>query len=163
MSILSAQSIRKLCLHNYDDKGNIVPPMIEPFYERTVAHGMTFGLDSAGYDIRSNDDRWLLPFFGSAKIDAIERFNIPPNLKMKICDKSTWARKFVVVQNTRAEPGWYGHLRLEITNHSWWFRRIKKGMPIAEVEFHTLDEPTEQPYRGKYQNQKRNQNAILEI
>lgn len=160
--ILSAQSIRKLC-SRFNDDGTARQPMIEPFYERTKAFGMTFGLDSAGYDIRSAEDFLLWPLFGRRRIDAMERFNIPVHLKMHICDKSTWARKFVTVQNTRAEPGWRGYLRLEITNHAWWFRRIKTGMPIAEVEFHVLDEATEQPYNGKYQDQGQYQDAILEV
>ena len=152
MSVLSAQTIRKLCAR-WDGAGNPQQPMIEPFHERTIHMGLSFGLDSAGYDIRAGESRLLWPLFGRARIDAMERFNIPPWLKMHICDKSTWARRFVTVQNTRAEPGWRGYLRLEITNHSWWFRRIKVGMPIAEVEFYLLDEPTEQPYPedGKYQ------------
>ena len=162
MSILSAQSIRKLC-REYDDQGRKQTPMIMPFRERTRRNGMTYGLDSAGYDIRAADDCWLWPLFGRAKIDAIERFNIPSHLKMHICDKSTWMRRFVTVHNTRAEPGWRGVLRLEIANHSWWFRRIKVGMPIAEVEFYVLDEPTEQPYEGKYQDQGPGQNAIYEV
>jgi dCTP deaminase len=30
---------------------------------------------------------------------------------------------------------------------------IKKGSPIAQIVFMRLEEPTEQPYSGKYQNQ----------
>lgn len=162
MTILSAQSIRRLCnLRNMHLPPP--PPLIYPFCERTRSHGRTYGLDSAGYDIRSAEDRLLWPLFGRARIDALEWFCIPNNLKMHICDKSTWARLFVTVQNTRAEPGWRGYLRLEITNHSWWFRRIRRGMPIAEVEFYLLDESTEQPYEGKYQDQARFQDAILEV
>lgn len=153
--ILSAQTIRSLC-------AEVRRPLIRPFCERQVAYGMTFGLDSAGYDIRAGEDRLLWPLLGRVRIDALERFDVPINLKMHICDKSTWARKFVTVQNTRAEPGWRGVLRLEITNHGWWFRRIRKGMPIAEVEFYTLDYPTKQPYAGKYQNQEPHTNAIYE-
>lgn len=154
MSILSAQSIRKRCIGTNK-------PMIDPFYERTVRNGLTFGLDSAGYDIRAAQTRFMWPG-RFTRLDAIEEFNIPNDIKPAVCDKSTWARLGVVVQNTRAEPGWYGALRLEVTNHSWWFRLIRKGAPIAQIEFHQLDEPTEQPYRGKYQGQKRGTNAIFE-
>ena len=159
MSILSAQSIRRLCINQRrpESEGSL----ISPFCERTVRNGMTYGLDSAGYDIRTNDSRVMWP--GRAtKVDAVEYFILPNNIRMKVYDKSTLIRRFIAVQNTKAEPGWRGYLRVELTSHSWWFRYIPEGSPIACVEFEWLDEPTEQPYRGKYQNQKRNQNAIYE-
>jgi dCTP deaminase len=70
-------------------------------------------------------------------------------------DKSTWARRGVALQNTVIEPGWSGYLTLEITMHAWRFLHIRCGTPIAQVLFHRLEKPTDQPYRGRYQNQAR--------
>lgn len=139
--ILSAQSIRK--------RG-----IITPFYERTLSlNGMTYGLGPAGYDIRAAEDVILYPkdfVLGS----SIEHFDIPNDISVMIHDKSSWARKGLDVKNTVAEPGWRGFLTLEYTNnHVTDIIRIKRGNPIAQIVFHMLDEPTDHPYRGKYQDQ----------
>lgn len=137
--ILSAQSIRK----RY---------MINPFYERTVFEGMTFGLSAAGYDIRIAQT--LVVFPGEFRLaSAIEHFRVPNDVLAQVADKSSWARKGIAVQNTIIEPGWTGYLTLEITNHSREIVSIPYGAPIAQIVFMQLDEPTEQPYVGKYQNQ----------
>lgn len=147
--ILSSQSLMK--------RRNL----IQPFNRRTISHGMTFGLGPAGYDIRINDDAILWP--GRFLLaDSMEKFEMDCDVLAYVKDKSTWARRGICVQNTVIEPGWRGVLRLEITNHSWNFFKIKKGMPIAQIVFHKLDEPTDMSYRGKYQDQKYKQNAILE-
>lgn len=80
---------------------------------------------------------------------------MPNNVVGVVHDKSTWARLGLTVQNTIIEPGWHGYLTLEIVNHSRMNITLKNGMPIAQVLFHFLDETTEQPYSGKYQNQSK--------
>jgi dCTP deaminase len=60
------------------------------------------------------------------------------------------------------EPGWRGVLRIELFNERWWPLWIIAGSPIAQIEFNLLDEPTEIPYNGKYQDQKPEQEAIFE-
>ena len=146
--ILSAQSIRER------------REMINPFAERTVEQGLTYGLGPAGYDIRVDRDVLLWPL-GWANVDSVEWFDIPTDVKPNVQDKSTWARLGVRVGNTTMEPGWRGYLRIELTNHRWWFRRIRRGMPIAQVEFNLLDHPTNQPYKGLYQDQPKGQDAIF--
>lgn len=141
--LLSAQSIRREVARC---------GMISPFYERTRRNGRTFGLSSAGYDITIKEGMWLWPFWGRLAVSE-EHFNIPTDLVMRICDKSTWARCFVLVQNTIGEPGWHGNLTLELTRFLPWPVYIPAGSPIAQVMFEMLDEATEQPYEGKYQGQ----------
>lgn len=143
--ILSAQSIRKRCL---GDK-----PMLKPFYERTATLGRTFGLSGAGYDIRLDRDVWLWPFWGRLAA-SIEQFDIPTDLCAEVKDKSSNARLFVLVQNTIIEPGWRGYLTLELTRFLPWPILLRKGTPIAQIVFKKLDEPTEQSYEGKYQDQE---------
>jgi dCTP deaminase len=53
------------------------------------------------------------------------------------------------------EPGWSGYLTLELTNHGHDALDILWGDPIAQIVFHWLDHATDQPYNGKYQDQKR--------
>ena len=137
--ILSAQSIRRLGI-------------FDPFHERTKAHGMTFGLGPAGYDVRIAENVDLEP--GAYQLaSTLEHFSIPSNVLGKVADKSTWARRGLAVQNTIIEPGWRGHLTLELSNHGTTWLRLFPGMPIAQIILHWLDEPTEQPYQGRYQDQ----------
>lgn len=140
--ILSAQSIRK---HGE----NLIKPFVEV---QQTQSGLTYGLSACGYDIRIAQDLKLPP--GDFRLaSTIEYFNIPNYLMMRIVDKSSWARQGIFVQNTVAEPNWKGYLTLEITNQTSHSQFIHKGDPIAQVIFDILDEPTDRPYQGKYQDQ----------
>lgn len=141
--ILAAQHVRERAL-----KG-----MIEPFCERGVSHGMSYGLSSAGLDIRIRERRVMRP--GDFTLaSTIERFNLPTDILAMIVDKSSLARRGIAVQHTCAEPGWCGYLTLEITNHGPNTIVIEEGSPIAQMIFHLLSAPTEQPYgNGKYADQ----------
>jgi hypothetical protein len=66
------------------------------------------------------------------------------------------------VQNTHLDPGWSGWLTLEISNNSLDEIVINAGEPIAQLVFELLDVPTEQPYAGKYQHQKRGPQSALD-
>lgn len=134
--------------------------IMEPFYGRTRHKGLTFGVGPAGYDVRvefdetgSQDSVQLLP--GQFLLaSTIERFIMPSDVLGIVHDKSTWARLGLACQNTVIEPGWQGWLTLELTNHGVNALTIERGMPIAQVIFHFVDDDTV-GYEGKYQNQKR--------
>lgn len=126
---------------------------VHPFCERTTHNGMTFGLGPAGYDVRVAQDVTLLA--GKFILaSTMERFDIPNDVLGKVCDKSTWARRGLTVQNTVIEPGWRGFLTLELTNHGLDFITIQSGDPIAQIIFFRLEAPTDMPYEGKYQDQE---------
>lgn len=126
--------------------------MIIPFVEKTQRDGLSFGLSYCGYDIRVAQDLVFQP--GNFKIaSSLEHFDMPLDLVARVCDKSTWARVGIAVQNTIIEPGWRGYLTLEITNHSSKIVKIKNGDPIAQIIFEQLDKPVERGYTGKYQDQ----------
>lgn len=127
---------------------------ITPFHERTThANGMTFGLGPAGYDVRVAEQLLLQP--GDFRLaSTLERFDMPNDLIAQVCDKSSLARKGLAVQNTIIEPGWRGYLTLELTNNDKEYPLIiAAGSPIAQIIFMRLEEPTEQPYDGRYQDQ----------
>ena len=161
MTILSAQTIRRYC--------NLFK-MVEPFHERTVVNGSTFGLSSAGYDVRLDLPTWdedrtvlFMPRGDFRLASTLEHFKMPNNVMGIVHDKSSWARKGVTVQNTVIEPGWRGHLTLELTNHGSKSAVVRHGDAIAQIVFHFLDDVTCQPYDGKYQDQARGpQEAIDE-
>lgn len=152
MSILSAQSIERLCVEY---------GMLSPFSDRFRYEGVTYGLSSAGYDVRVEFDsgghrpEWFLRPGEFLLASTVERFNLPSQVVGFVHDKSSWARRGLAVQNTVIEPGWEGWLTLELTNHGPHPLLIKRGQGIAQVVFQWLDEPTVQPYEGKYQDQSR--------
>ena len=141
MGVLSAQSIRK-----YID--------ITPFSERTVhENGMSYGLSVSGYDLRLKGKVALWP--GQFKlVTVMERLDIPKNVQGLLLDKSSWARQGLSCFNTKFEPGWHGYPTVELVNHNDKVVCIPEGAPLCQMEFHWLDEDTEAPYTGKYQNQE---------
>jgi len=141
MTVLSAQTIRRL---------GILTPLRE---EHRGPSGNSAGLSCCGYDLISDAIYCVRPrqFVLAA---SVELFNIPTFVVGVVHDKSSLARRGLAVQNTVLEPGWRGHVTLELTNHGTKNILICAGDPIAQVLFHRLDEPTEQPYRGRYQDQE---------
>jgi dCTP deaminase len=180
MSILSAQTIRKLCLEptNTPTRGRLlyaddnksyvyhgkvkIPyhgPLITPFTERGVIRGRSYGLSACTYDCRTRNDVFLQPG-GNALTSTIEMFSIPFDICGSVLDKSTWARVFVSAFNTHLDPGWRpikpkdtNHLTVELVNMSNEPINILAGDPICQIKFEWLDEPTDIPYQGKYNSQ----------
>lgn len=141
--ILSAQSIRKRCWQG----------MINPFNERIESvWGLSYGLGPASYDVRVDQDAELWPNENTL-LSTLETVNIPTDLIVHVRDKSTWARRGLSFKNTHIDPGFRGHITLEVVNHTTRPVKIIRCMPIVQLVFELLDEPTEQPYKGKYQNQ----------
>jgi len=137
--ILSAQSIRRAGI-------------IHPFHERTVAFGMSYGLSACSYDARI-DQNLVLPRGGFVLASTIEYLSLPDWIEGEVKDKSSWARQGLSCYNTLIDPGFTGYITLELTNNGPETLRISGGMPICQLKFSLLDEPTDLPYRGKYQNQ----------
>ena len=84
---------------------------------------------------------------------------MPDDLVAFVHDKSTWARRGLSLFNTVIEPGWRGFLTLELVNHSDEQLMVSAGDPIAQIIFMRMEEPTERPYTGKYQDQARGPQA----
>lgn len=131
------------------------------------AHGLSFGLSEAGYDIRIKqgiafdidegkpwtmvDSVWNEGRFVLAS--TIERFTMPECLVGIVHDKSTWARQGLSVFNTVIEPGWSGNLTLELVFHGNERVIIPAGAGIAQVVFSRIE--NEATYAGgKYDNQE---------
>lgn len=157
--IISSQTIRKRCIGPTGMMRQ--DTLLDPFVERGTSEGRTYGLSSCGYDVRLDQDIWLWPCWGRLG-STIEYIRMPYDLCAEVKDKSSNARLFVLVQNTIIEPGWEGYLTLELTRFLPWPIKLKRGTPIAQIVFKKLDEPTDQPYAGKYHMQSRGpQPAIL--
>lgn len=165
--ILPAQTIRRLC--HPEEWINWVgyqyptspEPMIDPFCERAECNGVSYGLGPAGYDLRVDRDVVLYPG-RSVRADAIERLCMPDDVMALLFTKSTWARFHVEHAGTTVDPGFRGVLRLEINMHGGSDTvEIRRGTGIVHAVFLRLEAPTQQPYRGKYQDQGADQDAIF--
>lgn len=143
--VLSAQTIRQFSV-----SGNgLVSPLNESSKD---GFGNSIGLSACGVDITLAEQITL--YNGCFVLaSALERFNLPDNIVGVVHDKSSLARRGLLVQNTVLEPGWRGYLTLEITYHNLELLKMEPGWAIAQVIFHQLDRPTEIPYNGKYQDQ----------
>lgn len=173
MSTLASQQIRALAISKQ---------MISPFLERGEIQGKTFGLGPTTYDFRCKQSIILMPtnaawrfrfykaidwfrgwfgviplnsryHLGFALVSTVERVRMPNDVCATVMDKSSWAREGLAVQNTHFDPGFEGFPTIELTNHGHRDLVIRSGVPICQFKFEKLDEPTEMPYRGRYQNQ----------
>ncbi|ASM35453.1 deoxycytidine triphosphate deaminase [Campylobacter sputorum subsp. bubulus] len=159
--------------------------MIEPFCEQNVGIGVvSYGLSSYGYDIRvarefkiftniggtvvdpkNFDEKNVVDFVGDicivppnsfALARTVEYFNMPKDVLAICLGKSTYARCGIIVNVTPFEPGFKGHITIEISNTTPLPAKIYANEGIAQVLFLQGDEKCEISYddkKGKYQNQ----------
>ncbi len=146
---------------------------------------ISYGLSSFGYDIRvadeflifttatgqltvvdpkSIDEKAMMRYQGDVCIippnsfalaRSIEYFRMPRNVLGICLGKSTYARTGIITNFTPFEPGWEGHVTIEISNTTPLPAKIYANEGIAQVLFFEGDEP-ETSYadrQGKYQAQ----------
>ncbi|MCS1350416.1 dCTP deaminase [Mechercharimyces sp. CAU 1602] len=178
MSIKADKWIRKMA----EEHG-----MIEPFIDRNVGKGeaISYGLSSYGYDLRvSNEfkifhnaltavidpkeinsdsfldftgDVCIIPPNSFALARSVEYFRIPENVLTICVGKSTYARCGIITNVTPFEPGWEGHVTLEISNTTPLPAKIYANEGLCQVLFLESDEVCEVSYKakkGKYQEQR---------
>lgn len=145
--ILPAQTIREYCLSPPGGR----EPLVYPFVEGGIAEGCSYGLGPCGYDVRSRESVLLLPMV-IRKVSTVEHFNVPTDLALRVCNKSTWLR-CGLINFGEGEPGWDGYLTLELMLVHWRPIVIRPWTPVAQVQFTRLEAPTDKPYRGKYNHQ----------
>jgi len=159
--------------------------MIEPFCDTQIGQGVvSYGLSSYGYDIRvSNEfkiftnlnstvvdpknfknenvidfvgDECIIPPNSFALARTVEFFRMPKNVLAICLGKSTYARCGIIVNVTPFEPGFEGHITIEISNTTPLPAKIYANEGIAQVLFFEGDEQCETTYKdkkGKYQFQ----------
>lgn len=115
-------------------------------------NGVSHGLTECGYDIRIKQGVWLFPGRSFVLASSLEEFDMPNYLMGRVLNKSTWARRGLdASMTTNLEPGWKGHLTIELSYRNLWPIHIKAGTGICQIIFETLAEPAQ--YEGKYNNQ----------
>ena len=161
--------------------------MIEPFCEKLVSDDVvSYGLSSYGYDLRVSNqfkvftnvynslidpkdfneeafvdietDKCIIPANSFALAVSVEYFRIPKDVLTICIGKSTYARCGIIVNVTPFEPGWEGHVTLEISNTTPLPAAIYANEGLAQVLFFRGDQPCETSYAsrsGKYMNQRK--------
>lgn len=98
----------------------------------------------------------IIPPNSYALAESYEHFKIPDDVCAICVGKSTMARCGLIVNVTPLEPGWEGHVTIEISNASPVPAKVYSFEGIMQVQFHRAA-PCDVNYRtkgGKYQAQK---------
>lgn len=160
--------------------------MIEPFVEAQKREGnISYGLSSYGYDSRCSDEFMIFTNVDNAVVDpknfsnqsfverktdvcvippnsfvltrTVEYFRIPKDVLVVCLGKSTYARCGLIVNVTPLEPGWEGHVTLEISNTTPLPAKVYANEGVAQFLFFKGSSPCEVAYsdrEGKYMKQR---------
>ena len=92
---------------------------------------------------------------------TLERIRLPDDLVARLEGKSSLGRLGLLIHSTAGfiDPGWDGHVTLELSNVANLPITIYYGMTIGQLSFVQLSEPAEKPYGSgelgsKYQGQQ---------
>lgn len=175
--ILADHQIRDLSLNE---------GMIEPFVEKQTHKGViSYGLSSYGYDARCSNEFKIFTNVDNAIVDpkafseksfvdrtvdeciippnsfvltrSVENFRIPKDVLVICLGKSTYARCGLIVNVTPLEPGWEGHVTLEISNTTPLPAKVYANEGVAQFLFFKGSAPCEVSYAdraGKYMGQR---------
>lgn len=145
---------------------------------------ISYGLSSFGYDLRAApewrifvnayntvvdpknfDTRSLVEFEGEECIippnsfvltRSVEYMRIPEDVIVVALGKSTYARVGIVANVTPLEPGWEGHVTLELSNTTPLPAKVYANEGIVQLLFFQGDKPniSYADRGGKYQGQR---------
>jgi dCTP deaminase len=112
--------------------------------------------DDIGYQAAltqtSDDSFFVLPARSMGLGISRELISIPDHVMMLAFGKSTYARCGIILNVTPAEPGWTGHLTMNIANISPFPVRLYCGEGIGQLVLFDCGEVGE-AYSGQYQGQ----------
>ena len=158
--------------------------MIEPFEENLVREGViSYGLSSFGYDLRAapewaifvnafntvvdpkkfdtdslielSDEECIIPPNSFVLTRSVEYLRIPDNVMVVALGKSSYARCGIGANVTPLEPGWEGHVTLELSNTTPLPAKVYANEGIVQLLFFQGERPevTYGDRKGKYQGQ----------
>ena len=152
--------------------------MISPFVDKSIAQGISHGLNSFGFDLRCGDEfkiftnikgaiadpknftednfvtikgepSILIPPNSFALARTVEYFRIPRNVLTVCLGKSTYARCGIIVNVTPLEPEWEGHVTLEFSNTTPLPAKIYANEGVAQMLFFESDEDCKTSYKDR--------------
>jgi len=92
---------------------------------------------------------------------TLERIRLPDDLVARLEGKSSLGRLGLLIHSTAGfiDPGWDGHVTLELSNVANLPITIYPGMKIGQISFFRLSTPADVPYgststKSKYQGQR---------
>ena len=145
--------------------------MIYPFVDKSVQEGISYGLQSFGYDLRVGsefkiftnikgntvadpknftEDNFvtvreeksiLIPPNSFALANSLEYFKIPRNVTGLVTSKSSYARVGLGNPPTVLEAGWEGVLVLELCNYTSSSIRVYSNSGISQILFFEGENP----------------------
>ncbi len=146
---------------------------------------ISYGLSSFGYDARCSNEFMIFTNVNNAIVDpknfsdqsfvertsdvcvippnsfvltrTVEYFRIPKDVLVVCLGKSTYARCGLIVNVTPLEPGWEGHVTLELSNTTPLPAKVYANEGIAQFLFFKGSSPCEVSYAdrsGKYMSQR---------
>ncbi len=160
--------------------------MIEPFEPGLQRDGViSYGLSSFGYDLRAAPE-WrvfvnafntvvdpkafdpasfvtveaetcVIPPNSFVLTRSVEYLRIPDDVLVIALGKSSYARTGIVANVTPLEPGWEGHVTLELSNTTPLPAKVYANEGIVQLLFFQGEERPETTYadrKGKYQGQR---------
>ncbi len=159
--------------------------MIEPFTDGLEREGViSYGLSSFGYDLRAapewrifvnafntvvdpknfntdslvevKGDTCIIPPNSFALTRSLEYLRIPDDVMVVALGKSSYARCGLVANVTPLEPGWEGHVTLELSNTTPLPAKVYANEGIVQLLFFRGERPetTYADRKGKYQGQR---------
>ncbi len=181
----AAQTLPGIMPDHWIREQSINHGMIEPFVEKQTAEGkISYGLSSYGYDSRCSNEFKIFTNVDNAIVDpknfsaqsfvdretdvciippnsfvltrSVEYFRIPKDVLVICLGKSTYARCGLIVNVTPLEPGWEGHVTLEISNSTPLPAKVYANEGVAQFLFFKGSSDCETTYAdraGKYMNQ----------
>lgn len=173
--------IRDQALHHH-----MIDPFVEKQHrEKDGKKLISYGLSSYGYDARCSDEFMIFTNIDNAIVDpkdfstqsfverktdvcvippnsfaltrTVEYFRIPKDVLVICLGKSTYARCGLIVNVTPLEPGWEGHVTLEISNTTPLPARVYANEGLCQFLFFKGSSPCEISYAdrsGKYMGQR---------
>lgn len=176
--ILPDHTIRDLATEH-----DMIDPFIDGQVREEV---VSYGLSSFGYDMRvagefrvftpnihnsvvdpkeideramveyEVDDHILIPPNSYVLGRSVEYFRMPSDVLALVVGKSTYARSGIIVNVTPLEPGWAGHVTIEISNATPLPAKVYAHEGIAQVVFLRGEQPdiSYADRSGKYQQQE---------
>src|SRR5712691_9813689 len=112
--------------------------------------------------VEVDDETPFIPHPGEFVLGStLERVRLPDDLVARLEGKSSLGRLGLLIHSTAGfiDPGWDGHVTLELSNVANLPITIYYGMPIGQLSFVQLSEPAQTPYGtgeigSKYQGQR---------
>lgn len=106
-------------------------------------------------------DRFILHPGEFALGSTLERVGLPSDLVARLEGKSSLGRLGLLIHSTAGyiDPGFEGHVTLELSNVANLPIAIDPGMLIGQISFQAMSSPAQNPYgsnhlRSKYQGQR---------